>query len=146
MKPSVSQGGWSLTETLVVLAISALLMGWAWPQWNSARQNQHRLHAQMHLHQIAQELAWATLVNGQRPSRLTPEQSTVTALPYRFELATSNGSANAKAVDASGFILWAKPLSAQLADPCGEMWLDQAGRKGVSNAQRSTQACWGRAP
>ncbi len=145
MKQWHAQGGWSLTETLVCLAIGAVLMTWAWPQWTTARQNQHRQHAQMHLHQIAQELGWAALVTGKRPSQLSAAQAMVSGLPYRFELAIPT-HASTSSGDANAFVLWAKPMTGQLLDPCGEMWMDQTGRKGVSNAQRSAQACWGRAP
>lgn len=145
MNPSkwvdVAAPGWSLTETLVAVSISALLMSWAWPQWTVARQTQHRQQAQMQLHRIAQDMAWAQLVNGQRPTQLNASQLVVTGVPYRFEVRP-----HALSLDPNGFVLWAHPLADQWRDPCGSLWLDHTGQTGLANAQRSVAACWGRAP
>ena len=147
MNPTRHQAGWSLTETMVTVAIVAVLMSWAWPQWNAIRQTQHRQHAQMHLHQLAQDLSWAILITGKRPPTLSLQQSQLAGLPYRFELASSGTAATSTTLtDATAYVLWARPLADQSADPCGELWLDHTGRKGVNNASRASLACWSRAP
>lgn len=134
--------GWSLTETLVALALSGVLMSWAWPRWAQARQMQFRQQAQMQLHQIAQELSWSSLLTAKRPSTLTATQAQVAGLPYRFDIDTRSASK----ADPQAYVLWAKPVGDQTLDPCGALWLDSAGRKGNASTQRTGAACWGRAP
>ena len=140
--PRRGQAGWSLTETLVALALAGVLTAWAWPRWSQARQVQWRVQAQLQLQQLAQDLSWENLLTAKRPTALSPAQAQVAGLPYRFELQASN----TPQADPLAYVIWAKPMAEQTTDPCGALWLDSAGRRGNAGAPRTATACWGRTP
>ena len=132
------QSGLSLMETLLVLALLAVVMSWAVPQYqNHLRRGQRQL-AKLSLMQTAQWLERAAATQGTypTPTQVPPALLQVSGGAYQIQLQTDPG--------ANTFFLQAVPQASQAPDACGVLTLNHLGEQGVQYASLSAKECWGR--
>jgi len=134
----VKPAGLSLMETLLVLAMLAVVMSWAVPQYqNHLRRGQRQL-AKLSLMQTAQWLERAAATQGAYPSppQVPPALLQVPGGTYQIQLQTDAA--------ANTFALQAVPQASQAPDACGVLTLNHLGEQGVQYASLSAKECWGR--
>ena len=132
------QSGLSLMETLLVLALLAVVMSWAVPQYqNHLRRGQRQL-AKLSLMQTAQWLERAAATQGTypTPTQVPPARLQVSGGAYQIKLQTDPA--------ANTFALQAVPQASQAPDACGVLTLNHLGEQGVQSASLSAKECWGR--
>lgn len=135
------QGGFSLSELVVVVLLVALLAAIALPSYRQYVERGHRAEARAALLQAAQWLERAATASGSYPLTAT-FPSALASTPsgrYAIELLSPPGQALA----GTAYLLTARPLGAQTADPCGALTLSHQGERGTSSAHRAAE-CWGR--
>jgi type IV pilus assembly protein PilE len=134
----VNLAGLSLMETLLVLAMLAVIMAWAVPQYQDHLRRGQRQLAKLSLMQTAQWLERAAATQGTypNPSQVPPALLQVPSGAYQIQLQTDAA--------ANTFALQAVPQASQTSDACGMLTLNHLGEQGVQYARLSAQACWGR--
>ncbi|MDM0012058.1 type IV pilin protein [Variovorax sp. J22P168] len=133
--------GFTLIETLIVLALLAVLAAVALPIYDDTIRRGRRSEARGTLLQAAHWLERFATANGTYPgeaSHLPGAFRTTSFASYRiaYEPRDAQGS---------GYTLTALPLGAQATDRCGGFTLDDAGVRGltVADASDSLKAeCW----
>ena len=130
--------GLSLMETLLVLAMLAVIMAWAVPQYQDHLRRGQRQLAKLSLMQTAQWLERAAATQGTypNPSQVPPALLQVPGGAYQIQLQTDAA--------ANTFALQAVPQASQTSDACGMLTLNHLGEQGVQYASLSAQSCWGR--
>jgi len=130
--------GLSLMETLLVLAMLAVIMAWAVPQYQDHLRRGQRQVAKLSLMQTAQWLERAAATQGTypNPSQVPTALLQVPGGSYQIQLQTDAA--------ANTFALQAVPQASQTSDACGMLTLNHLGEQGVQYARLSAQACWGR--
>ena len=134
----VNLAGLSLMETLLVLAMLAVVLSWAVPQYqNHLRRGQRQL-AKLSLMQTAQWLERAAAIQGAYPSstQVPPALLQVSGGTYQIQLQTDAA--------ANTFALQAVPQASQAPDACGVLTLNHLGEQGVQHASLSAKECWSR--
>ena len=134
----VKLAGLSLMETLLVLAMLAVVLSWAVPQYqNHLRRGQRQL-AKLSLMQTAQWLERAAATQGAypSPSQVPPTLLQVSGGTYQIQLQTDAA--------AHTFALQAVPQASQASDACGVLTLNHLGEQGVQHASLSAKECWSR--
>jgi len=134
----VKRAGLSLMETLLVLAMLAVVLSWAVPQYqNHLRRGQRQL-AKLSLMQNAQWLERAAAVQGAYPSpaQVPAALLQVSGGAYQIQLQTDAA--------ANTFALQAVPQASQAPDACGVLTLNHLGEQGVQHASLSAKECWSR--
>lgn len=131
-----AQSGFSLVELLIALACVAVLVGWAWPNYQQLLQRSQRAQARTALLQAAHWLERAASANGSYPAAADVPTSVlqVEGLNYQLSLTSSVHS----------FSLTATPTGPQVGDGCGSFTLTHTGVRGMVKASLSTAQCWGR--
>ncbi len=133
---AAQQPGFSLVELLIVLACIAVLVGWAWPNYQQLLQRSQRAQARTALLQAAHWLERAASANGSYPAAADVPTSVLQAEGLRYQLSLSSST--------HSFNLTATPSGAQVGDACGSFTLAHTGVRGVINASLSVAQCWGR--
>ena len=134
----VNLAGLSLMETLLVLAMLAVVLSWAVPQYqNHLRRGQRQL-AKLSLMQTAQWLERAAAIQGAYPSptQVPPALLQVSGGTYQIQLQTDAA--------ANTFALQAVPQASQASDACGVLTLNHLGEQGVQHASLTAKECWSR--
>ena len=132
------QSGLSLMETLLVLALLAVVMSWAVPQYQTHLRRGQRHLATLSLMQPAQWLERAAATQGTypTPTQVPPALLQVSGGAYPIQLQTDPA--------ANTFSLQAVPQASQAPDACGVLTLNHLGEQGVQHANLSAKECWGR--
>jgi type IV pilus assembly protein PilE len=133
--------GFTLIEALVVVAIVGVLAAVAYPSYTEQVRKSRRADAQAVLMQAAEFMERFHTENmryDQSSAGLT------SALPAALgtaplDSATKFYRITLDSVTSQTYLLIATPLAAQLADTCGNLGLDNTGRK-----QASLSTCWAR--
>jgi type IV pilus assembly protein PilE len=143
--PARRTGGVTLLELLVVLAIVGVLAGVAYPGYRQYLVRAHRMEAIEALLALAAAQERFHLQHGRYAEGFEPDVAPGLAVAPT----TSGGRYRLRlAVPAPGhFVGSASPRrgSGQEGDDrCGTFWLDDAGRRGATDAsgQDSTEQCW----
>ena len=131
-----AQPGFSLVELLIVLACIAVLVGWAWPNYQQLLQRSHRIQARTALLQAAHWLERAASANGSYPAAADVPASVLQAEGLRYQLSVTSS--------AQSFTLTATPTGAQMGDACGSFTLTHTGVRSVLKATLSPTQCWER--
>ena len=128
--------GFSLVELLIALACIAVLVGWAWPNYQQLLQRSQRAQARTALLQAAHWLERAASANGSYPSAAEVPASVLQTDGLRYQLSVTSST--------QSFTLTATPIGPQMGDACGSFTLTHTGARGVLNASLSVAQCWGR--
>ncbi len=131
-----AQPGFSLVELLIVLACIAVLVGWAWPNYQQLLQRSQRAQARTALLQAAHWLERAASANGNYPAPSDVPASVLQAEGLRYQLSITSS--------AQSFTLTATPIGPQVSDACGSFTLTHTGVRSVLKATLSPAQCWGR--
>ena len=125
--------GMTLIELVIVVAIVAILLTLAVPSYRSYTLRVHRSEAIRMLLQasICQERVHARL------GSYDTGQCRTTSGQQRYKLSYRQPSTSGP-----NYMVVATPVGSQRSDPCGKLWLDQNGQKGISNADSSVMKCW----
>ena len=128
--------GFSLVELLIALACIAVLLGWAWPNYQQLLQRSQRAQARTALLQAAHWLERAASANGSYPAAAEVPASVLQTEGLRYQLSVTSST--------QSFNLTATPIGPQMGDACGSFTLTHTGTRGVLNASLSVAQCWGR--
>lgn len=131
-----ADSGFGLVELMVALACIAVLVGWAWPNYQQVLQRSQRAQARTALLQAAHWLERAAGANGSYPAAADVPPSVLQAEGLRYQLSLVSS--------AQSFTLTASPVGPQMGDACGSLTLSHTGERGVLKASLSTAQCWGR--
>ena len=134
--PPIEQSGFSLVELLIALACVAVLVGWAWPNYQQLLQRSQRAQARIALLQAAHWLERAASANGSYPAAADVPTSVLQAEGLRYQLSVISS--------AQSFTLTATPTGVQVGDACGSFTLTHTGVRSVLKATLSPAQCWGR--
>lgn len=136
---SARQAGMTLVELLVVVVVIALLSSIAIPSYRAYTLRINRSEAKVELTSLAQRLERCYT----RTNRYDDASCTLTGMPMtlssgRYVLDVVFGE------DGQSYVLTATPQGPQARDTdCGELTLDQLGRRGRSGSKPLEQ-CWQR--
>ena len=132
------QGGFTLIEVMIVVAIVAILAAVALPSYNEYIRRGHRADARAGLLQAQQYLERAATATGNYPTTLSSSLTWSGDASKRYTIALSGTNA--------AFTLTATPTGAQVSDKCGNYTLTNTGlrgAKGVTSGDIVTE-CWGK--
>jgi|CXWL01.1.fsa_nt_gi type IV pilus assembly protein PilE len=141
-KPPIALRGFTLIELMIAVAVVAILAAVAMPSYTEYIKRSHRSNARTTLVGAAQWMERAATASGSYP---------VTASITAGIMAVEGSRYSVAAVSASGqtFTFTATPAAGtpQATDKCGNLTIDQAGRKTTSVADATatlTVECWSR--
>lgn len=134
--------GMTLIELMTVLLILGLLVGLAWPSYQSHVRRAYRTEAMAALLEAQQFMERLHAVNG----RYTTETGAAPALPARLQKLPAQGELryvlSLYEVTALRFTLKAEPRGAMADDACGSLTLDNTGLRGRSGSGLTLAQCW----
>lgn len=140
--PPCVASGMSLIELMVALAILGVLLGLAWPSYQSQVRRGYRVQASATLLEAQQFMErWHAL-----QGRYTTDSGAAPALPQRLQKLPAEGEVRYRlslaSVDAASYVLQAVPEGLMAVDPCGSLTLSSTGLRGRTGASLSVQQCW----
>ncbi len=141
MRVERANGGFSLIELMVIVAIIGILSAIAVPSYTAYIQRANRSDARGRLLETAAFLQRAFSANNQYPNALpTPYQQSPAngAAKYTIAIANPGGTGT--------YTLTATRTGTMAGDECGDFTLRHDGVRGVVNAAagRTAADCWGR--
>jgi type IV pilus assembly protein PilE len=127
-----------LLESLLVLALTAIVLSWAVPQYQSHLRRGQRQAAKLSLMQTAQWLERAAASQGSYPTvqQIPAALLKVPGDAYLIQAQTEPSN--------NTFALKALPQSSQMQDACGVLTLNHLGEQGVQGASLNAIECWSR--
>lgn len=156
-----SNTGFTLIEMMIVVTLIGLVAAIAIPSYNAYVLRSHRADARNFLLSVSQRLeqnytltgtylrTQGSLVNDINNAWIANAGygSVPSAGTLRYNIVFNGGTP----VDAATYVLLAVPTGPQVGDLCGNLVIDQAGRKGaglgavaVDPRSNLTTECWGR--
>jgi type IV pilus assembly protein PilE len=130
---SVSLGGFTLVELIIVLAVMSILMATAIPGYRNYMLRVHRTEAIRTLLQASMCQERINASRGSYDTGLCQPASEQQRYQLSYESPDTQGSS---------YVALAKPQGPQLSDACGTLSLDQNGSRGISAENISTTKCW----
>jgi type IV pilus assembly protein PilE len=134
---SPSVRGFTLIELMITVAIAAILVAVALPNYTEYVRRGARAEARAGLQQAAQWMERAATARGTYPlAAVFPGNlARVQSNRYIITLASTDGA---------GFTLTATRQGAQAGDKCGDFTLTHTGERGLINNTDTVQNCWNR--
>jgi len=130
-KPAARHTGMTLIELVIVVVVIATLLTLAVPAYSQYVQRVHRSEAVRLLLQasMCQERIHASegRYDSARCQTLSSDDH------YRISFTQDNDN---------NYIVMAIPRGSQVNDPCGQLWMDQSGARGISASTSSSANCW----
>lgn len=131
--------GFTLIELMITVAIIGILVGIAYPNFQSSIMKSRRVDAQAALMGFANAMERFSTVNNVYPSAgvsgiyaaTSPVGGTI--VYYQLLISTSTNVS---------YELQAVPTGAQSSDQCGTLTIDQAGVRGFSGLGMTVADCW----
>lgn len=133
--PGKCPAGWSFVEIITAMAIVAILLALAMPSYRQYLQRGHRAEAVRSLLQVAACQERIRAVAGRYDTTRCISQPA--GGHYRITLKPAGATASLV------FKALATPVRASSGDYCGELGIDQSGRRSISGASARLGACWG---
>lgn len=128
--------GFTLIELMITVAIAAILVAIALPNYSEYVRRGARAEARAALLQAAQWMERGATANGIYP--------VTTAFPASLSRVPSNRYIISLASDGATFTLTATRQGAQTGDKCGDFTLTHTGVRGLTNNTETVQNCWNR--
>lgn len=138
----VVEGGFTLIELMIVLMVVAVLTAVAYPSYSEYVVRTKRAEGKAGLLDAAQSLERNFTNSNTYPSSLsaagvrTHSGDSASKASYTFAIA-----AGATGTLASSYVLTATPANGQVDPKCGNLSIDQLGRKGVTGSLTVAE-CW----
>lgn len=128
--------GFTLIELMITVAIAAILVAVALPNYTEYVRRGARAEARAGLLQAAQWMERGATAVGTYP--------VTTAFPASLSRVPSNRYTISLASDGTTFTLTATRQGAQTGDKCGNFTLTNTGVRGLTNNTETIQNCWSR--
>lgn len=137
-------GGFTLIETMIVVAIIGILVSIAYPSYLDHIRRGNRVEAKGILLEMAQLLER----NYTETNRYDQTSAGAFALPVAQSPKTGTAQYTIQFTNNSlaqnTYTLEAVPVGSMAEDPCGTLTLTQTGAKGVSGGSLTVAECWQR--
>ena len=132
------QGGFTLIELMIVVAIVGILSAIAYPSYAEYIRRGHRADARAGLLQAQQWLERAATAQGVYPTSVPSQLTWASDNTKRYTIGFKAGNTNA------AFTLLATRRGGQLGDRCGEFTLTNTGAHGNDSLASGTtsEECW----
>jgi len=136
LTPSRRVRGFTLIELMITVAIAAILVAIALPNYTEYVRRGARSEARAGLLQAAQWMERAATAGGTYPltAAFPGDLARVPSNRYRIGLVS----------DGASFTLTATRQGAQTGDKCGDFTLTHTGARGLLNSTETVQNCWNR--
>lgn len=134
--------GFTLIEMMITVAIAAILVAIALPNYTEYVRRGARAEARSGLQQAAQWMERGATARGTYPIETDSKKE----FPAMLKTVQSGRYAISCETDAAGstFTLTATPQGAQSGDKCGSFTLTHTGVRGLTNNTETVQNCWNR--
>lgn len=130
------QKGFTLVELMITVLIVGILASFAIPSYREYIRKSKRAEARTALMQASMNMERYFSSNN-----IYSGATVGTVIPAYSE--SKNYSINFDDLQDQTYILIATPLDGQANDPCGQLIINHAGQKSVTNATLNSDVCWG---
>ena len=120
--------GFNLIELLIVMAMIAILVSLAYPSYQSCLRNARRTGAEVELVRLSERMSEYYSQYGTYLGASIPAFGVDNSKQYQFKITE---------LDAQDYLIIAAPLNSQTADACGNLSINEIGRRGARQ-----KGCW----